>query len=76
MSYRERITLEPGKRWVVVAPPGVGKSRLLEEFALRCLAERDTSGMRVWRARLRPDLLAPYEPVAQLFSSALAAPST
>ena len=54
------------ERWVIVAPPGVGKSRLVHEFA-----HREDPAMTVWRARLRPDVLAPYEPVAQLFASAL-----
>jgi len=49
---------------VVVAPPGVGKSRLVAEFADEC------DGV-VYRARLRPDVLAPFEPVAQLLLSAL-----
>jgi class 3 adenylate cyclase/tetratricopeptide (TPR) repeat protein len=53
------------ERWVVVAPPGVGKSRLVEEFA------RQASGALLLRARLRPDVLAPYDAVAQLFASAL-----
>jgi class 3 adenylate cyclase/tetratricopeptide (TPR) repeat protein len=65
----ERVVGGRAERWVVVAPPGVGKSRLMEEFA-RTVAPRH--GMEVWRARLRPDVLAPYEPVAQLFASALA----
>lgn len=66
-----RIAGGGAERWVVVAPPGVGKSRLLEEFAQRSSSERARPGVRVWRARLRPDVLAPYEPVAQLFASAL-----
>jgi len=46
-------------RLTVVAPPGVGKSRLLRELA----ASTDAA---VITARLRPDLLSPFEPVAQL----------
>jgi class 3 adenylate cyclase/tetratricopeptide (TPR) repeat protein len=51
-----------GGRLLVVAPPGVGKSRLVSEFA----------GSATWTARLRPDIPAPYEPVAQLVRAALA----
>jgi class 3 adenylate cyclase/tetratricopeptide (TPR) repeat protein len=64
-----RVAQGKAERWLVVAPPGVGKSRLLEEFAIAVAPDH---GMDVWRARLRPDVLAPYEPVAQLFASALA----
>lgn len=68
-----RVAGGGSERWVVVAPPGVGKSRLLEEFAHRSSDKRRAQAVRVWRARLRPDVLAPYEPVAQLFASALGA---
>ena len=51
---------------LVVAPPGVGKSRLLAELA----EGRAAQGARVLTARLRPDSLAPFEPVAQLVRSA------
>jgi class 3 adenylate cyclase/tetratricopeptide (TPR) repeat protein len=62
-------TAEGGaERVVIVAPPGVGKSRLLEESTKAAEAR----GALIWRARLRPDLLAPFEPIAQLFASALA----
>jgi class 3 adenylate cyclase/tetratricopeptide (TPR) repeat protein len=47
-------------RITVVAPPGVGKTRLLDELA------NAAAGAAVLRARLRPDLLSPFEPVAQL----------
>ncbi len=49
----------------VVAPPGVGKTRLVDELAA-CV------DAAVMRARLRPDVLSPYDGVAQLFASALA----
>ena len=55
-----------GGRIVVVAPPGVGKTRLLDEHA----REAQTRGAVVFRARLRPDLLSPFEPVGQLVRSA------
>lgn len=51
---------------LVVAPPGVGKSRLLAELEARA-AER---GAQVLKARLRPDALGPYEPIAQLVEAA------
>jgi class 3 adenylate cyclase len=53
------------RRIVVVAPPGVGKTRLLEEYG----AEAAGRGAAVLRARLRPDLLSPFEPVGQLVRS-------
>ena len=56
---RERIA----ERIVIVAPPGVGKSRLLTELAA---AVRPTAAVRV--ARVRPQATAPYETVAQLFA--------
>ncbi len=55
-----------GARVVVVAPPGVGKTRLLDEHA----REAQARGAVVFRARLRPDLLSPFEPVGQLVRSA------
>ena len=50
-------------RIVIVAPPGVGKSRLLAELAL-------TTHATVLRARVRPQATAPYETVAQLLAAA------
>ena len=50
------------RRIVVVAPPGVGKTRLVEELGA-------TTDAVVLRARLRPDLLSPFEPVGQLVRS-------
>ena len=52
-------------RVVLVAPPGVGKTRVLEELAVASAR----AGATVLRARLRPDLLSPFEPVAQLLQS-------
>ena len=60
----EQLTALLGRttRLTIVAPPGVGKSRLLRELATSAAA----SGAVVLTARLRPDLLSPFEPVAQL----------
>jgi class 3 adenylate cyclase len=54
-------------RITVVAPPGVGKTRLLDEL------EGAATGAAVLRARLRPDVLSPFEPVAQLVGGRRAA---
>ena len=51
---------------LVVAPPGVGKSRLLTELA----AGLSASGAVVLRAQLRADLLSPFEPIGQLVRAA------
>ena len=58
------LALQTG-RCLVVAPPGVGKSRLLAELAT-AIGERTT----VLRARVRPQGTAPFETVAQLVSAA------
>ncbi len=57
---RLRALVGETARVVVVAPPGVGKTRLLDELAAAA------SDAAVLRARLRPDVLSPFEPVAQL----------
>ena len=53
-------------RTILVAPPGVGKTRLVSEFA----AEVSGAAL-VLRGRLRPDVLGPYDAVAQLLVGAL-----
>jgi tetratricopeptide (TPR) repeat protein len=62
----EQLTALIGRttRLTIVAPPGVGKSRLLRELA----ATAAGAGAVVLTARLRPDLLSPFEPVAQLLA--------
>ena len=50
-------------RIVIIAPPGVGKSRLLAELAV-------STDASVLRARVRPQATAPYETVAQLLAAA------
>jgi class 3 adenylate cyclase len=57
------------ERLVVVAPPGVGKTRLVDEFVRRSVGG-PTTGL-AWRARLRPDVVAPYQPIAQLVLAGL-----
>lgn len=58
---------DPGARsWLVVAPPGVGKSRLLAE-----LASAAAPSAAVWRAQVRVGGASPFEPVAQLLLAAL-----
>ena len=63
---RLRAGLGTTRLELVVAPPGVGKSRLLTELA----AELEGAGASVLRAQLRPDLLSPFEPVGQLVRAA------
>jgi class 3 adenylate cyclase len=63
----EQLTALVGRttRLTIVAPPGVGKSRVLRELATSAVA----AGAVVLTARLRPDLLSPFEPVAQLLEA-------
>lgn len=69
LAWLERVVDAPPARAasvLVVAPPGVGKTRLVDELARR--VERRAA---VVRARLQPDVLAPYDAVAQLLLAAL-----
>ena len=56
-------------RWLIVAPPGVGKSRLLRELADRLAATQ--AGTKIWRSRARPDSVSPFDAVARLLIDAL-----
>ncbi len=56
------------RRVLVVAPPGVGKSRLLDE-----LAASDLGGALVLRTAVRPGTESPFAPVATLARGALLA---
>lgn len=53
-------------RMLIVAPPGVGKTRLVGEFERRLTDAATRPGAVVWRVRLRPEVVAPYEAIAQL----------
>ena len=55
------------QRWLVVAPPGVGKTRLLDEFATDAAAR----GAVVRRVRLRPEASVPFAPIAELLRVSL-----
>jgi eukaryotic-like serine/threonine-protein kinase len=56
-------------RVVIAAPPGVGKTRLVQEFVRRSTGPADDT--IAWRVRLRPDVVAPYQPMAQLILGGL-----
>jgi class 3 adenylate cyclase len=57
------------RRLAIVAPPGTGKTRLLDDLA-GVAAGR---GAHVRRGRARPDALSPFGPVAELIAAAQAA---
>jgi class 3 adenylate cyclase len=61
-----RLATMGGGRVAVIAPPGVGKSRLVTEVAARV----EAGGRRVLRARARPQSATPYEAVGQLLVAA------
>lgn len=61
-----RLEAMDAGRITIIAPPGVGKSRLLAELASR-LSGR---GLRVLRGRVRPQSANPYETVAELLRAA------
>ena len=57
------------ERWLIVAPPGVGKSRLLREFGDRLQDAGRSSA--IWRSRARPESVSPFDPIARLLLEAL-----
>lgn len=61
-AARECASLRRSARITVVAAPGVGKSRLLAEFA-----DAGAGEVAILRSKVRPQATAPYETVAQLF---------
>lgn len=68
-ALRDAGTQRDARIEVILAPPGVGKSRLLAEFADRA----ETAAALVLRARVRADVLGPAEPVSNLLREALRA---
>jgi class 3 adenylate cyclase len=63
----ERTSGGESERWLVVAPPGVGKSRLMREISMRAA----DSGAAVWSTRSRAGSVSPFETVAGLLAAAL-----
>ena len=57
------------ERWLVVAPPGVGKTRLVDAFGRRATGREPPP--LVWRIRLRPEAGAPFDPLGPLVTQAL-----
>lgn len=66
----ERVRPGSAERHVVVGPPGVGKTRLVEESMRRSV--ESVPERLAWRVRLRPEVVAPFQPIAQLVLAALA----
>ena len=67
-SAAERAAGGAAPRVLILAPPGVGKTRLVEEFA----ATLDpASGWSVLRVRVTAEAAAPFAPIARLVTAAL-----
>ncbi len=66
----QRAANEGVERWLIAAPPGVGKSRLLRQLA-DDLAAADPDVL-IWRTRCRPDVMSPFDPIARLLRDAIA----
>jgi class 3 adenylate cyclase len=67
-AYR-RVAGGGVERWLVVAPPGVGKSRLLRELTDRLAGARPAP--LVLRTRAKPDVPSPFDPIAHLLLDSL-----
>ena len=65
----ERAAAGGVERWLVLAPPGVGKSRLLRELTDRLSGSQPAPA--VLHARARADVPSPFEPVAHLLLDGL-----
>jgi len=60
------------ERWLVVAPPGVGKTRLVDEVAATVAAGGDRRTL-VGRLRVRPETTDPFDPLRPFARDLLAA---
>jgi predicted ATPase len=69
-TLREALERTVGNaiRCLIVAPPGVGKSRLVDEFAQE-LAR--TTNTKLWVTRMRAETAAGYDPIRHLLRNAL-----
>lgn len=67
----ERVRLRGTEVLLVIAPPGAGKTRLVEELAAQAGNEASPARLAVLRARLRPETISPASVAAQLFVSTL-----
>ncbi|MFI5261456.1 MAG: adenylate/guanylate cyclase domain-containing protein [Candidatus Limnocylindrales bacterium] len=57
------------ERWLVLAPPGVGKTRLVDEF-VEVAATLEPPPL-LWRTRLRPEPNGPFDPLRPVTLAAL-----
>src|SRR3954471_5911070 len=64
----ERARAGAVERWLVLAAPGVGKSRLLSEIASDAAG---TQNVVVWRSRARSGAVSPFDAIAGLLLSAV-----
>lgn len=70
LAAQARTVRGAAERWLIIAPPGVGKSRLLRELADRL---RGTgAATSIWSSRARAQSVSPFDPVARLLLDALA----
>jgi class 3 adenylate cyclase len=67
----QRVSAGGAERWLIVAPPGVGKSRVLHQLA-DDLATANPAVL-IWRTRSRPNAVSPFDPIARLLLDAIGA---
>lgn len=72
----DRVRAGSTEAFLVIAPPGVGKSRLIGELVRRMAGDAPAQAMAVRRARLRPEIIAPAAVAAQLLADAVAVDGT